>query len=108
MIFGQILYCYKTQYYLLLSLFFFFGLFRAAPTAYDGSLARGCFGAVAADLHHSHSNAGSEPCLQPTPQLRETLDPQPTEQCQGLNQRPQWIQADSIPLSHHGNLYLFF
>ena len=28
-------------------------------------------GATAAGLHHSHSNMGSEPHLQPTPQLME-------------------------------------
>ena len=35
-------------------------LFRAAPMAYGGSQARGQIGAVAAGLHHSDSNAGSE------------------------------------------------
>ena len=30
--------------------------------------------------NHSHSNAGSELCLRPTPQLMATPDPQPTEQ----------------------------
>ena len=34
--------------------------FRAAPTAYGSSQARGPIGAVAAGLHHSRSNAGSE------------------------------------------------
>ena len=38
-------------------------LFRAALMAYGGSQARGSVGATAASLHHSHSNAGSEPCL---------------------------------------------
>ena len=41
--------------------------FRAALTAYGGSQARGLIGVVAAGLRHSHSNAGSEPHLQPTP-----------------------------------------
>jgi len=49
--------------------FFFFGLFRTAPVVHGGSLARGQNGAVAVGLHHSHSNSGSEPCLQTTPQL---------------------------------------
>ena len=31
-------------------------------------------GIVAAGPHHSHSNARSEPCLQPTPQLTATPD----------------------------------
>ena len=59
--------------------FFFFLLFRAALEAYGGSQARGRIGAVAAGLHHSHSHAGSEPPLQPTPQFMAMLDPQPTE-----------------------------
>ena len=48
---------------------------RAAPAAYGGSQARGLIGAVAICLHQSHSNAGSEPHLQPTSQLTATLDP---------------------------------
>ena len=35
----------------------------------------GEIGAVAAGLHHSHSNIGSELCLWPTPQLTATMDP---------------------------------
>ena len=63
------------------SFFFFFCLFVvvaiswAAPAAYGGSQARGRIGAVATGLRQSHSNAGSEPRLQPTPQLRATPDP---------------------------------
>ena len=49
--------------------------FRAAPEAYGGSQARGPIGAVAASLHHSHSNVGSKPCLRPTPQLMAMPDP---------------------------------
>ena len=58
-----------------LSLFFSVCLFRATPAAYRGSQARGLIGAIAAGLHHSHSNMGSELCLRPTPQLMATLDP---------------------------------
>ena len=64
--------------FLFFSFFFFFlvsCLFRAAPAAYRGSEARGPIGAVAAGLHHSHSHSGSEPHLQPTPQLTTMLDP---------------------------------
>ena len=43
--------------------------------AYGGSQARGPIGAVAASLHQSHNNEGSEPRLQPTPQLMATPDP---------------------------------
>ena len=52
-----------------------FGLFRAAPTAYGGSQARGRIGAEAAGLHHSHSKWGFEKHLGPTPQLTAMLDP---------------------------------
>ena len=55
--------------------FFFFLLFRASLAAYGSSQARGRIGAVASGLHHSHSNTGSKPCLQPTPQLTVTPDP---------------------------------
>ena len=71
--------------------FFFFCLFAiswAAPAAYGVSQARGLIGAVAASLRQSHSNAGSEPRLQPTPQLTATPGPQPTEQGQGPNPQP--------------------
>ena len=46
----------------------FCSLFRATPVAYGSYQARGRIGAAAASLQHSHSNAGSELCLQPTPQ----------------------------------------
>ena len=57
--------------------FFFFCLFLLflAPTAFGGSQARGWIGAVTTSLHHSHSNAGSELRLRPTPQLTATPDP---------------------------------
>ena len=63
-------------------------LFRAVPVAHGGSQARGLTGTVAAGSHHSHSNAGSEPSLQPAPQLMARLDPQPTDRGQGLNLKP--------------------
>ena len=49
--------------------------FRAVPTAHGGSLARGLIRAVAAGLHHSHSNTESEPHLELIPQLTATPDP---------------------------------
>ena len=62
-------------YFFFFFLFFFglFAIFWATFSAYGGSQARGRIGAVAAGLHHSHSNAGSQPCLRPTPQLTATL-----------------------------------
>ena len=71
-----------------ISLFFFFLLFRATPTACGSSQARGQIRATVANLRHSHNNIGSKVCLQPIPQLTATLDPQPTEQGQGLNWHP--------------------
>ena len=55
----------------------FFLLFRAVPTAYGVSRARGQIRATAASHSHSrsHSNAGSQPRLQPTPQLTAMPDP---------------------------------
>ena len=55
--------------------FSFVFFFRAARMACGGSQARDLMGAVAAGLHHSHSNAGSEPSLLSTPQFTATLDP---------------------------------
>ena len=54
-----------------LFLFVFLPFSWAAPTAYGGSQARGLIGAAATGLRQSHSNAGSEPRLQPTPQLAD-------------------------------------
>ena len=63
----------KNEYvYILL---FFFCLFRATPATYGGSQAKGLIGAIAAGLHHSHGNARSKPCLQPTSQLMAMPDP---------------------------------
>ena len=55
--------------------FFFSGSSRATPEAYGDSQARGLIGAVDDGLCQSHSNAGSELCLQPTPQLMAMPDP---------------------------------
>ena len=56
-------------------IFCLFAFSRAAPVACGGSQARGRIGAVATSLHHSHSDARSEPRLRPTPQLTATPDP---------------------------------
>ena len=61
---------------LLSASFFFFPAFfslMAEPVAPGSSQARGQIGASAAGLHHS--NAGSKPCLQLTPQLTAIPDP---------------------------------
>ena len=48
---------------------------RATSAAHGGSQPRGLIGAIAAGLHHSHSNTRSEPRLWPALQLMATLDP---------------------------------
>ena len=48
-------------------------VFRATPVAYRSFQARGQIETAAASLHHS--NARSEPHLQPIPQLTAILDP---------------------------------
>ena len=75
----------KNIFYLFIFIFIFWG---AAPMAYGTSQAKGWTGAVALGLHHSHSNARSEPCLRPTPQLTAMPDPQRTEQGQESNLQP--------------------
>ena len=50
-------------------------LIRTAFAAYGGSQARGHVRAIAAGLHHSHSNTGSRLHLRPTPQLMAMPDP---------------------------------
>ena len=52
--------------------FLFACLFRTAHSAYGSCQAKGQIGVAAAGLHHSHSNTGSKPCLQPIPQLMDT------------------------------------
>ena len=54
---------------------FWFYCFLGLHPAYGNSQARGQIRAVAAGLHHSHSNTRSESRLQPTPQIMAVLDP---------------------------------
>ena len=87
-----------------LLLFFIFCLFRATPTAYGSSQAMGQIRAVAAGLHHSHSNARSEPRLWSRPQLHQILNP--------LREAGDWthVLMDTsqvcLPLSHYRNSLL--
>ena len=53
---------------------FYYYFFRATSAAYGNSQARCQIGMGAAGLHHSHSNVGSKPRLQITPQLTATPD----------------------------------
>ena len=80
---------------------FCFCLFRATPSTYGGSQARGWIRAIATGLCHSHSNTGSKLSLQPTPQLSamRILNP--------LSKARDWtwvlMDTDSLPLSHDRN-----
>ena len=68
--------------------FCLFAISWAALMAYGGSQARGRIGAIADGLRQSHSNEGSEPRLQLTPQLTAMPDLQPTKRGQGWNPQP--------------------
>ena len=94
---------YSSVNCLVLFFFFFFHFFRATPMAFGNSDARGWTGATAAGLCHSHSNMGSEPHLQPTPQPMAMPDPWLTEQGRGLNPHPHGYQLDLFPLHHNRN-----
>ena len=62
--------------------------------AYGSSQARGGIGATAASLHHSHSNAGSDLRLQPTPQLLATLNRYPLRKARDQTSTlmvPSWV-----------------
>ena len=67
--------CHYALEYNFIFIYLFFLLSRAAPKAYGSCQARSCIRAVATGLCHSHSNMGSEPHLQPTPQLTTVADP---------------------------------
>ena len=59
---------FKGEFYLFVFLFSYLiylliNFWGAEPTVYGSSQARGHIRAVAASLHHSHSNMGSEACL---------------------------------------------
>ena len=64
---------------LLFYFFIYFCLFAFSRATHGGSQARGLIGAVATVPRQSHSNTGSKPHLQPTPQITATPNPQPTE-----------------------------
>ena len=88
--------------------FFSFSLFRATQGVYGSLWARGQIGATAADLQHSHSNAGSKLHLQPTPQLTAMLDPWSIDW--GLGSNPHLHGECQVLnlLSYYGNSYSCF
>ena len=94
--------------FIYLFIFCLFAFSWATPEVYGGSQVRGLIGAVATGLYQGHSNTGSEPYLQPTPQLTATPDPQPTKQGQASNPQPHGSQSDSLTSVPRQELLFFF
>ena len=80
---------------------FFFCLFRAELAAYGGSQARGQIGAIAAGLHHSHSNTRSKPRLRAAPQCTAMPDLNPLSEAR--HQTQVLVDTGSFLLSHDRN-----
>ena len=89
-----------------INIFYFIFLFRTQFSAYGSSQTWAWIRATGASLHRSHSNATSEPCLQPTPQLTTKLDPQSAEQGQGSNLHPHGYYFWCV--TNGNSLYLWF
>ena len=64
--------------------------------AHGGSQARDPIRAAAANPHHSHSNAGSQPYLQPTLQLTTMPDPLTYRVRPGIEPTSSWISVGFI------------
>ena len=78
----------------------FFLLSRASPAAYRSSQARCRIGAVATT--QSNSNARSQPCLLPTPQLTAMPDPLTHWARPGLEPAFSWILVQFITAEPRG------
>ena len=78
------------RYYFCFVLFF---LFRAAPTDYGGSQARGRIRAIATGLCHSHSNSRSEINLWLKPQLEANAWSLNHWARPGMEPESSWIQG---------------
>ena len=82
--------------FFILFLLFFFVFSRATPTAYGVSQARGLIGAVATSLHHSHSEAGSEPCSAAYTTAHSNAGPWIHWARPGSNLQPHGSSLDSL------------
>ena len=82
---------------------FFFWVFRAT-----GPLARGRIGAVAASLHHSYSNVGSEPGLRPNHSSWQRWILNPLRETRDRTRVLVDTSRVREPLSHSGNSHLRF
>ena len=102
----HVTYTHPPLYFIYLFIYLFL-LFRAPPATYGGSQARDRIGATAAGLRRSHSNAGIELRLQPTPQLTAMPDARPTERGQGSNCNLIVPSRIHFLLCHNGNSLLY-
>ena len=75
--YGEVIQYYNTEHFgdSFMCIYLFIVFFGPHLGHMEVRRLRGPFGAIAAGLHHSHSNAGSKPRLRPTPQLMAILDP---------------------------------
>ena len=82
--------------------------FKAATAAYRSSWTRGLIGATAANLYHSHSNAGSELHLWLNITGHSTPDPNPLSEARGRT----WVLMYTSWVCYHwatiGTPILFF
>jgi len=82
---------------------FFLPFLGPLPATYGGSQARSLIGAVATSLCQSHSSAGSEPRLQPIPQLTAMPDPYPLSKARDRTCGLMVPSRIRQPLCHDGN-----
>ena len=82
----------------ILSLSLFFRLFRASPTAYGSSLARGRIGAVVTSLRHSHSHKQRQMPAESVnyTQLRAMLDPLTHWARPGIKLASSWMLVEFV------------
>ena len=71
--------------------YYYYCLFRASHMVYGGSQFRGPIRTVADGLCHSHSNARSKLCLQPTLQLTAMPDPLTHWARSGIEPVSSWL-----------------
>ena len=92
---------------LVTAFFFLFLLFRAAPEAYGSSQARGRIRAVAASLHHSHSNVEPRAAsMTYTAACHNTGSLTYQAPGQGLNPHPHGSQSGSLTAEPQRELLL--
>ena len=87
--------------------FFFFAFQHHACSIWKFPGSRGRIGAGKCPPTPQPQDARSKLCLRPPPRFLASLDPQPTEQAQGLNPHSHGYQLNLFPLHHNGNSYIW-